>query len=129
MSAQKEVGQISAAAQPASDALTWGLRRTDRRRVRLWSGKILTSDCRFLTECRVHDVSNRGMRLALSRNVSLPNRVQVFIDATDAIVPMIVAWRQGAMIGAKFFGFTPALSATRSDLHALKNRYYAVSNA
>ena len=69
------------------------------------------------------------MRLALSRNVALPNRVQVFIDATDAIVPMIVAWRQGAMVGAKFFGFTPARSATSGDLHALKNRYYAVSNA
>jgi len=128
MSAHGEVGQIRAALQPVGDVQGVGLRRADRRRVRLWSGKILTADCRFLTECQVYDVSNRGMRLALSRNVALPNRVQVFIDATDAIVPMTVAWRRGAMIGAKFFGFTPGRTATRSDLYALKNRYYAVSN-
>jgi len=114
--------------RPISPSRGPELRLWIRRRARLKTAKILSTHIRFLTECRVHDLSAHGLCLALSRSVDLPQRFLIFDDETGGVRQARLVWRRGAMVGAKFCSVDVASPLKASDLFALGHRYYAVPN-
>jgi hypothetical protein len=96
-----------------------------RARARLRSAKILDASHRFLSECRVHDSSTGGLRLALQRNVGLPQRLLVHDDESGDVRAATLVWRRGAEVGVRWAG-EPTRPLKRSECFALKERYYAM---
>ena len=71
-------------------------RASGRSRTRLRSAKMLSADCEFLGDCRVHDRSQGGARLALVGRVALPVRFRLYEDESGEANWVVVAWRRGA---------------------------------
>jgi hypothetical protein len=100
-------------------------RDATRARTRLRSAKILDCSHRFLSECRIHDSSIGGVRLALQRAVGLPQRFLVHDDDSGEVRAAMLVWRRGAELGARWAG-APTRPLTPSQGFALKGRYYAM---
>lgn len=103
-------------------------RASGRNRMRLRSAKMLSAEGRFLGECRVHDRSMGGARLALAGPAALPRRFCLYEDESGEASWAIVVWRRGASVGLRFCapGAPPPLKP--SDRFALRQRYYAVAD-
>ena len=103
-------------------------RASGRNRMRLRSAKMLSAEGRFLGECRVHDRSSGGARLALAGPAVLPRRFCLYEDESGEASWVSVVWRRGAAVGLRFCapGAPPPLRP--SDRFALRQRYYAVAD-
>jgi hypothetical protein len=102
------------------------LRAHPRGRNRLRSAKVLDGSCRFLSEGRICDRSRDGLRLALTRDVTLPPRLAVHIDETSEVRVAKIIWRRGSTIGVRLQEALPADAMTASRRTALRERYYAI---
>lgn len=101
-------------------------RRELRHRVRLRSGKILDRANNYVCDVRLHDLSAKGLRLALPADIALPRRFCVFDDDFSVVRVVQMAWRRGATIGARYCDGGLPRRLKPSDRFALRNRYYAV---
>jgi hypothetical protein len=90
--------------------------------------KVLDRANQYVCHARLHDLSNSGLRLALSANLSLPKRFCVFDDDSGIVRVVEVAWQRGATIGAYYCDGGLPRRLKPSDRFALGNRYYAVPN-
>lgn len=101
-------------------------RSTRRRRTRLRSGKILDLRNSFLIECQIYDQSNKGARLRLVGDVSMPNRIRLYEDAPERVVDALVVWRKNREIGICFAPYGRGRPITKAQLAYLRGKYYAI---
>jgi hypothetical protein len=102
-------------------------RASERRRSRLYSGKLLDPTNRFLCECLVHDRSHTGLRVKLMKNVGLPNRCRLFDDETGEVKVVATVWRRETFVGMRYCANENV--AIPKDLRAaLQSRYYAIAD-
>ncbi len=94
-----------------------------REHMRLRSAKVLDGAFQFVCECRVCDRSPHGLRLALARDVPLPRRLAVHIDASAEVRCAKVVWRRG-LIGVRLYDHASKLKP--SDRFALRERDYGI---
>jgi hypothetical protein len=101
-------------------------RSSERRRLRLRSGKLLDSHNRFLCECLVRDRSGYGLRLVLARNIGLPPRYHLYDDETGSVHAIATVWRRSVTLGVRFCLTALPPKLRESDRSALRGRYYAM---
>lgn len=101
-------------------------RGADRRRTRLRSGKILDEANKFLCDCLIHDRSATGLRLALPRDVDLPQHFHVHDDETSEVDVVATIWRRGATVGVRYVAASGPVPVKPSVRAALRSRYYGV---
>ena len=101
-------------------------REGPREPARLRSAKLLDPAYRFVCEGRICDRSRDGLRLALARDIGLPDRMAIHIDETGEVRNARVIWRRGRAIGFRLDEAAPADALKASDRYALAGRYYAV---
>lgn len=100
-------------------------RGSPRQRTRLRSGKLVDAAGRFLTECLLHDLSPRGVRLKLPPGITLPRLLQIYDDQTGTVHQATVLWRRDRDAGV---AFGPVVNDNRSRAVAaeMKRKFYAV---
>jgi hypothetical protein len=101
-------------------------RSSERRRLRLRSGKLLDAQNKFLCECLVRDRSGHGLCLVLARNIGLPGRCRLYDDETGSLSAITTVWRRGSLIGVRYNLTGKPLAIKESDRSALRGRYYAI---
>jgi hypothetical protein len=101
-------------------------RGAGRQRTRLRSGKILDAANCFLSDCLIHDRSATGLRLALPRNLGLPQQFRLHDDETGAVDVVATVWRRGAVVGVRYSAAAKPEPIKPSFRFALRGRYYAV---
>lgn len=100
-------------------------RRGEKRRIaHLKWGKALDCADRFLCECVLSNRTRGGACLRLARNITLPQKFQLYDDDSDEIFDAQVIWRRGGEIGCRL-SLTP-----RTDkapvARRMRERYYAL---
>ncbi|WOJ88670.1 PilZ domain-containing protein [Methylocapsa polymorpha] len=109
------------------DAKERGDRRSmRRRRTRLRSGKILDLRNAFLIECQIYDQSDKGARLRLVRELSLPSKIRLYEDASEQLFDAVIVWRKSPEIGICRTADNQARPITRPQLACLRGGFYAV---
>ena len=103
-------------------------RSSARRRLRLRSAKLLDSQGAFICECLVRDQSAHGLCLKLMKNVGLPPRCHLYDDETGVINVVATMWRRDTLLGVRYCPTATPVTMKASDLAALRDRYYAVSD-
>ena len=87
-------------------------------------GKALDCADRFLCECVLSNRTIDGACLRLTRNITLPQRFQLFEDDSGALFDATVVWRRGAEIGCRL---SPAPILGKIDIvRRMQGRYYAM---
>jgi hypothetical protein len=103
-------------------------RTSERRRSRLYSGKLLDPSNRFLCECLVYDRSSTGLRIKLMKNVGLPIRCRLFDDATGEVKVVTTVWRRETFVGLRFCANETNVTIPKNLRAALQGRYYAIAD-
>jgi hypothetical protein len=103
-------------------------RGNERRRSRLYSGKLLDPNNRFLCECLVYDRSSTGLRIKLMKNVGLPTRCRLFDDATGEVRAVTTVWRRETFVGLRFCANETNIAIPKNLRAALQGRYYAIED-
>lgn len=100
-------------------------RRTEaRRKVHLQSGKVLSRESRFLTECIFNNRTRVGLHLKLAASVLLPKLVQLYDDQQGSLIAARVIWQRGRAAGCRVI--SAPLVSNRKLIARLRGRYYAV---
>ena len=97
-----------------------------RARTRLRSAKVLDANNAFLCEALMHDRSENGMRLLLSRNIGLPLRFGIYDDDTGDIVTASLVWRRAQTVGIRVVRNAPPAPLKPTQKAALAGRYYGM---
>ena len=113
--------------EPTADAPS-EKRLSARRRLRLRSAKLLDTQNAFICECLVRDQSAHGLCLKLMKNVGLPARCHLYDDETGVINVVATMWRRDTLLGVRYCPTATPVTMKASDLAALRDRYYAVSD-
>lgn len=96
-------------------------RRHVRRCVHFATGKL--AGARFISECRVIDRSESGLKVMLARENTLPERLRFFDDRDGALASARVVWREGRVLGLQLFARTasahPIAALLGETLYAL----------
>ena len=101
------------------------VRSSARRRLRFQTGKLTDAQGRFVSECLIHDRSDRGLRLCLAKDVAIPSSFGIYVDRNGEMLRLRAVWRSGTMIGAAFAG---AHNVGHSQRRSLGAPLYAVRN-
>jgi hypothetical protein len=125
-------GRVSYQVGPALMARPAGAsaekRTSERRRSRLYSGKLLDPNNRFLCECLVYDRSSTGLRIKLMKNVGLPIRCRLFDAATGEVRVVTTVWRRETFVGLRFCANETNVAIPKNLRAALQGRYYAIAD-
>lgn len=95
-----------------------------RRAARLKWGKALDASDRFLCECVLSNRTSEGACLRLARNVTLPQRFQLYEDDSGALFDAQIVWRRGGEIGCRL-ARTPTPDKA-GVAWRMRSRYYAM---
>ncbi|WP_420960861.1 PilZ domain-containing protein [Brucella sp. IR073] len=108
------------------DPSTTEKRRSERRRTRLRSGKLVDLNGRFLIECQMHDIAGEGAKLRVADPRKVPDRFWLFDDFYARALIAETVWRNGLELGVRFRHNPeiPPLSETR--LAELAGKYYSL---
>jgi len=99
-------------------------RSVRRCRTRLRSGSVLDPCNVLLSDCQIYDRSERGARIRLVRDISVPSRLRLYEDWPEKLWEAKVIWRKEREVGLCFD--LKALSRTISgvQLACLRGRFY-----
>ncbi len=101
-------------------------RRGDqRRRTQLRSGKIISSNGQFVSECLIVDRSTFGSKLRLPKISPLPARVMLFDDQSGELLHATVIWRRDRETGIRFTA-TERNERFRAIADAMRRKFYAM---
>jgi hypothetical protein len=65
-------------------------------------GRLLFVDQPCFVECTIRDISEDGALLRMPASVTVPQRVLLWVERTNAIHDCEVRWRKGRMVGVQF---------------------------
>ena len=82
-------------------------RRRARRSKVFWGAQISFDEYFEPFNCTLRDISGKGARLGLEKNVKLPDRFRVWAPARQMHVNVRLVWRNGQTAGIMFEGFEP----------------------
>lgn len=80
------------------------LRKFERRRIQL-AGTIYARDGKALVQCELRDISKGGARLALPRELELPQEFLLSLSADGYVLRQCKkAWQFSILVGVQFVG-------------------------
>ncbi|QND50665.1 PilZ domain-containing protein (plasmid) [Phyllobacterium sp. 628] len=98
----------------------------ERKRTRLRSGKLVTLDGQFLTECHFHNIAGGGARIRTVTQARVPNRFWLFDDQHGSALMTEVVWHKDGDFGVRFIQDTGVLPLNDTILSALAGKYYTL---
>ena len=98
-------------------------RRTPRRRVHLRSGKLIDARGGFLSEGRISDIGENGIRLVLQTATALPTTLQFYDDLDGTVRAASIVWQHDRTLGLALStvrrGRSPGEARLGTSLYAL----------
>ncbi|MHC1551732.1 PilZ domain-containing protein [Phyllobacterium sp. K27] len=101
-------------------------REQDRKRTRLRSGKLVTLDGQFLTECHFQDLAEGGARIRMIGQCDVPDRFWLFDDQHCGALIARIVWRKDLDVGVRFAPDASVAPLSERVLHALSGKYYSL---
>ncbi|UXN58903.1 PilZ domain-containing protein [Phyllobacterium zundukense] len=98
----------------------------ERKRTRLRSGKLVTLDGQFLTECHFHNLAGGGAKIRVVGQSPVPTRFWLFDDQYNGALITDVVWRQGMELGVQFVDDPDVTPLTDTILRTLAGKYYSL---
>lgn len=80
-----------------------GCRKEDRKLVSL-DGAILVAKRKCGIDVRIHDMSERGAKLAIPGDAKLPVMFELLVVAQKKVYPVRICWKRHELIGVEFVG-------------------------
>lgn len=102
-------------------------REQDRKRTRLRSGKLVTLDGLFLTECHFQDLAEGGARIRIIGHCDVPDRFWLFDDQYCGALITRIVWRKDLDLGVQFSPDSSITPLSERVLHALSGKYYSLA--
>ena len=101
-------------------------RRQKRKRTRLRSGKLVTLDGHFLTECQFQNIARGGAKIRLVGPCVVPKRFWLFDDQYCGALITEVVWHREPEFGVRFVQDPNVAPLDEAVLHALAGKYYSL---
>ncbi|KXF76000.1 pilus assembly protein PilZ [Paramesorhizobium deserti] len=101
-------------------------RRSERRRTRLRSGKLVNIDGSFLIECQLHDIAGGGAKIRVADPRAVPDRFWLFDDHYAQALFAEVVWRDGLELGVRFCDDPAIQPLGEARLSKLASKYYSL---
>ena len=101
-------------------------RRQDRKRTRLRSGKLVTLDGHFLTECQFQNIAHGGARIRLIGSCAVPARFWLFDDQYCGALITEVVWHKEPEFGVRFVQDPSVEPLNDTLLQTLAGKYYSL---
>jgi len=101
-------------------------RRQERKRTRLRSGKLVTLDGRFLTECQVENIARGGAKIRLVGPCVVPKRFWLFDDQYCGALITEVVWQREPELGVRFVQDPNVTPLDENVLSRLSGKYYSL---
>ncbi|MBZ9603457.1 PilZ domain-containing protein [Phyllobacterium chamaecytisi] len=98
----------------------------ERKRTRLRSGKVVTLEGHFLTECHFHNLAGGGAKIRLVNQSTVPTRFWLFDDQYNGALITEVVWRQDMELGVRFIEDPDVTPLTDTILRTLAGKYYSL---
>ncbi|MBB3233692.1 PilZ domain-containing protein [Phyllobacterium endophyticum] len=111
---------------PYQAHLTSEKRIEERTRTRLRSGKLVTLDGRFITECHFHNIAGGGARIRVVGQCAIPIRFWLFDDQHRSALITEIVWRKDAELGVRFVDNAGVPYLSDAMLNALSGKYYSL---
>lgn len=101
-------------------------RELERKRTRLRSGKLVTLEGQFLTECHFQDLAKGGARIRIIGQCDIPDRFWLFDDQYCGALITRIVWRKDLDLGVRFDPDSTVAPLSERVLHALSGKYYSL---
>lgn len=101
-------------------------RMEERKRTRLRSGKLVTLEGQFLTECHFQDLAEGGARIRIVSKSAIPDRFWLFDDQYCGALVTEIVWRKDTDFGVRFVPDANIAPLSDSTLNALSGKYYSL---
>lgn len=97
-----------------------------RHRTRLRSGKIVSVEGNFVTECHFHDLADGGARIRPVGATAIPDRLWLFDDGERSVTYAEVIWRNALGIGISFNDRPRGIGLEAQRIAHLARKYYSL---
>lgn len=101
-------------------------RGEERKKTRLRSGKLVTLDGQFLTECHFQNLASGGARIRIVGQCAIPNRFWLFDDQYCGALITEIVWRSDAEFGVRFIQDAGVIPLNDTILGKLAGKYYSL---
>lgn len=98
----------------------------ERKRTRLRSGKLVTLDGQFLTECHFQNLAGGGARIRIVGQCAVPNRFWLFDDQYSSALITEIVWHKDAEFGVRFIQDSSVVPLNDTILNTLAGKYYSL---
>ena len=101
-------------------------RAKERTRTRLRSGKLVTLNGHFLTECHFHNLAGGGAKIRIVSQCAVPIRFWLFDDQYRGALITEIVWRKDMELGVRFVADAGVTPLTDTILSTLAGKYYSL---
>ena len=101
-------------------------RRQERKRTRLRSGKVVTLDGHFLTECQFENIARGGAKIRLVKPCVIPKRFFLFDDQYCGALITEIVWQREPELGVRFVQDPSVAPLDERILNTLSGKYYSL---
>ncbi len=102
-------------------------RREERKKTRLRSGKLVSLDGQFLTECQFQNIAGGGARIRIVGQSAVPNRFWLFDDQYCGALVTEVVWSKDGEFGVRFVQDPSIAPLNDTLLNTLAGKYYSLA--
>jgi hypothetical protein len=101
-------------------------RNEERKKTRLRSGKLVTLDGKFLTECHFQNLAGGGAKIRIVSQCTIPNRFWLFDDQYCGALITQIVWHKNAEYGVRFVQDPGIVPLNDTILNTLAGKYYSL---
>jgi len=98
----------------------------ERKKTRLRSGKLVTLDGQFLTECHIQNLADSGARIRIVSQCAVPDRFWLFDDQYCGALITEIVWHKDAEFGVRFVQDPSVVPLNDTVLNTLAGKYYSL---
>jgi hypothetical protein len=98
----------------------------ERKKTRLRSGKLISLDGQFLTECHFQNLAGGGARIRIVTQCVVPNRFWLFDDQYCSALITEIVWHKDAEYGVRFAQDSSVVPLNETILNTLAGKYYSL---